>query len=282
MSAAPLAFAAGACGVLAAWELAGAAADAAVVARAARAVDALRGGPAGRTPAQERRLLVVLGAAGLAAGLLLAGPAAALVGAAGTPWAAARAAAWRREREGEELAAGAPAAARSIADALTAGHAVRGALAEAARAGGCGPVTDRVLRAAAGALAVGAPTERVIEGLRDRGGGPAWDTVAAAILLQREAGGDLAGLLRAIATDLEAARRAEADARTATAQARATARIVGVLPLLAAGVGELAAPGTIGRMLGSPLTAACPVAAAGLEALALVLVRRLARPEAGA
>jgi tight adherence protein B len=58
-----------------------------------------------------------------------------------------------------------------------------------------------------------------------------------------------------------------------------TARIVALLPLGAAVVGELAAPGTVARMLGEPLPAMLVVCAALLEVVAMLLVRRLARLE---
>ena len=76
---------------------------------------------------------------------------------------------------------------------------------------------------------------------------PRWDTIVAAILLQRDAGGDLAGLLRAIAAALEDAARVEADARSATAQARFTAWLVALLPVGAAVLAELADPGYVAR-----------------------------------
>ena len=109
------------------------------------------------------------------------------------------------------------------------------------------------LRAAARALALGARTEDVLERLRARAGAPAWDTIVAAILLQRDAGGDLAGLLRAIAAGLEEAARVEADARSVTAQARFTAWLVALLPVGAAVLAELADPGYVVALLRAPL-----------------------------
>ena len=76
------------------------------------------------------------------------------------------------------------------------------------------------LRAAAAALEAGARTEDVLERLRDRAADPGWDTLVAAALLQRDAGGDLARLLRDVAAALEDGARARLDARGATAQAR--------------------------------------------------------------
>ena len=78
----------------------------------------------------------------------------------------------------------------------------------------------------------------MLERLRRRASGPAWDTLVAGILLQRDAGGDLAALLRELAGSLEAAARVEADARAATAQARFTARLVLGLPVGAAAAGR--------------------------------------------
>jgi tight adherence protein B len=278
--AAAAAFAAAALGVVAVWELAAAVEHAAVAAAIARVVAPLRRrGPAeSHAEAAERRRLALLLAAVLgAAGWLLGGAVAGLLCAAAGPWLLARAVATRRERWREDLCAGAPIVARGIADALAAGRSIRGAISACAAAGGATRAADAELAATARAFALGARTDAVLERLRARAAAPAWDTIVAAILLQRDAGGDLAGLLRAIAADLEDARRAEADARTATAQARMTAQIVGVLPIGAAVVGELAAPGSLARMLGEPLPAALVVVAALLELVAMLLVRRLAR-----
>ena len=91
--------------------------------------------------------------------------------------------------------------------------------------------------------------------LRARAGSHAWDTLIAAVLLQRDAGGDLAALLRELAASAEAAERAERDARAATAQARFTAWLVLGLPLAGAVLAELAAPGFAASLIANPLSA---------------------------
>jgi tight adherence protein B len=136
------------------------------------------------------------------------------------------------------------------------------------------------LRAAARTLALGARTADVLEELRRRAGSPAWDTIVAAILLQREAGGDLAGLLRAVAGGLEEVARVEADARGATAQARFTAWLVALLPAGAAVLAELARPGFLGSLLGAPPAPWLLAGAATCELVACALIRRIARVEA--
>jgi tight adherence protein B len=102
----------------------------------------------------------------------------------------------------------------------------------------------------------------------------------AAVLLQRDAGGDLAGLLRGVARSLEESARAAADARSATAQARFTAFIVTGLPAGAAGLAELAQPGYLLSLLASPISGVLAGTAAVLQVAALLLVRRLARVRA--
>jgi tight adherence protein B len=183
----------------------------------------------------------------------------------------------RRRRWRAEVERGAPAAARALADALAGGHAVRGAIAVVARDGGVPGAAGGALAHAARALALGDRTDDVLEQLRRRAAGPAWDAIVAAILLQRDAGGDLARLLRSIAATLEESARTEADARSATAQARFTAWLVTLLPVGAALLAELAQPGYVGELLGSPVTAWPLAGAVVLEAVALLTIRRIAR-----
>ena len=100
------------------------------------------------------------------------------------------------------------------------------------------------------------------------------------MLLQRDAGGDLAALLRELAASGEAADRAERDARAATAQARFTAWLVLGLPLGAAVVAELAAPGFAASLLANPLSAWLAALAVVLQLVALVCIGRLAKAAA--
>lgn len=235
-------------------------------------------GRAGRAPtAPERVRLALLGALVLlASGWLVAGALAGVLLAVLAPWATAGAARWRRARWRVRLADGAAAVARGLADALAAGHSIRGAITEAATTAGIPEPAGAELRAAAAALAVGERTEDVLRDLARRAGDPAYDTIVAAILLQRHAGGDLAGLLRQTAGALEHAARARADARSATTQARFTAWLVAALPLLALAFAELASPGYLLELVAEPISALLVAAAVGLELLAVVLVRRIA------
>jgi len=271
---------AGVCAVVAAWELIAAAEQVRLVRATARwlapALDVLR---SGREPTSPERLrLVALGAVSLlGAGWLVAGPWIGLALGAAAPWVARIAVRMRGRRRRDAIAAEVPTIARALADALAGGHSVRGAIAAAAADGGVPGAAGEELRAAAGALQLGERTDEVLRAFARRAGSGPCDTLVAAVLLQRDAGGDLAGLLRALAHALEERARVGADARSATAQARFTAWIVTGLPLAGVVLGELAQPGFVSGLLSAPLPALLAGTAMALQVLALVFVRKIAR-----
>jgi tight adherence protein B len=273
---AALAFGAAAAAVLGAWEWLVAVERTRIAAWFARLVEpVLRAGREGREPSapERRRLALLAGGSMLAAGWMLGGPLLAVVAAISGPGTVVAVVRARRRRYADGLAAGAPEAARALADALAAGHSVHGALRVAA-AGVRGPA-GRELGGAAQAVALGEPVERVLERLRTRARSRAWDAIVAGILLARDAGGDLAALLRGLAASLEAAARTERDARAATAQARVTARIVLGLPIAAAALAELGSPGLLASRLADPLPATLIALAVALQLVAALAIRRI-------
>ncbi len=236
-------------------------------------------GRGGHAPGRrERRRLALTAALVLCAcGWLLAGPALALACALAGPPVALAVVAARRRRWRAAVAAQAPAAARAMGDALRGGHALPGALALAARDGALGGAARDLLGQGVLAIDLGARTPDALLGVARRAGPGPWPALVAAILLQRDAGGDLAGLLHELADDLDAVARADDDARSASAQARLTARIVVALPVAGALLIELAAPGSLAAILHDPLAVLLVAGALALEALALLSVRRIAR-----
>src|SRR6185312_11845877 len=209
MSAAPLAALAAALGVLALWDaLAAVEAFARGGALGGLLAPLGRARRAGAAPsAPERRRLALVAALGLlAAGWLVAGLFAGAVLAAGGPWALRTLVRHRRRRYRAELARAVPAVARAVADALAAGHAISRALAGAARSLDGAAAAE--LAALGRALALGESLEAALARLQARAGSRAYDTLATAILLQRDAGGDLVALLRELARAHEAATRA--------------------------------------------------------------------------
>lgn len=278
MSAAPLAALAAALAVLALWDALaaaeGLARGGAISALLAPLVRARRAGAA-PSAAERRRLVLIAALVLLAGGWLLAGALAGSALAAAGPWALRALVRRRRRRFRAELERAAPAVARAVADALAAGHAISRALAEAARSvdGAAAVELDALGRA----LALGQPLEAALATLQARAGSRAYDTLATAILLQRDAGGDLVTLLRELARAQEAAARGADDARAATAQARFTGLIVGVLPAGAAALAELASPGALAGIARQPLSLWLAAFAAFLQVLGLLAIRRLGR-----
>ncbi len=234
-------------------------------------------GREGRDPgAVERRRLLLAGAAlAFVTGWLVLGPLAGLALGAGGPWCVARLLRARRELFRRAVDAGVPSLALALADALAGGHSLRGAFVEATRS--VGGAAGHELRRACAELAVGAPTEEALEAMRARARSPRLDTVVAACVLQRRAGGDLARLLRETARNMEEQFRLEGELRAATAQARFTGALVVALPLGGAALAELASPGWLTGLWSSLLTAWLVGIALFLQALAAVLIRRLGR-----
>jgi len=283
----PLAFAAGAAGAVAAARLAEEIAPGAI-ARASRLVLAvssaanalLRLGREGREPgAVERRQLLVCGAvAAFFAGTLLAGPPAGAVVALAAPLAVSRALRARRLAYRAAVERDAPVMALAIADALSGGSSLRGALADApATLGGAGGVE---LGRVSAELAAGQPTAGALDALRLRCSSPAIDAIVAASLVQRRSGGNLAALLRRLARAFEDQQQLADEVRVATAQARFTGLLVVVLPLGGGVLAELASPGLVAGIVSSALTGWLVVLAFGLQLAAAAAIRRLGRVRA--
>jgi tight adherence protein B len=234
-------------------------------------------GREGRDPGavERRRLLLAGAAAAFLAGCLVVGPVAGLALGAGGPWLAARLLRARRERFRRAVDAGVPALALAVADALAGGHSLRGALGEAARS--VGGAVGHELRRVEAELAVGAATDTALEAVRNRVRSHRLDTVVAACVLQRKAGGDLARLLRESARAMEEQARLEGELRAATAQARFTGVLVAGLPLGGAALAELASPGWLAGLWSSFLTAWLVGIALALQLTAAFLIRRLGR-----
>jgi tight adherence protein B len=234
-------------------------------------------GREGRDPgaAERRRLLLAGSALAFGTGWAAIGALGGVALAAGGPWLVARLLRARRERFRRAVDAGVPGLALAVADALAGGHSLRGALAEATRS--VGGAAGHELRRAGAELAVGAPTDDALEAMRARVRSPRLDTLVAACLLQRRAGGDLARLLRESARSMEEQSRLEGELRAATAQARFTGVLVVALPLGGAVMAELASPGWVGSLGSSFLTAWLVGIAVFLQVLAALMIRRLGR-----
>ncbi len=236
-----------------------------------------RAGREGYAPSSlERRRLAALGAgAALLGGWFLAGPSVAVpLGIAG-PGLAAWAVGSRRRRYRRAVERALPEVAAAVADSLSAGRSLRASLPAAATSLD-GPAAVELARLGA-ELDLGAATGAAIDGWRRRMRSPRIDAFAAALLSQRLAGGDLAGLLRRFAEGAAERDRVADDARSATAQARFTGLLVVAMPSGGALFAELIQPGFVAKVIGAPASAVLVALAAALQLAGFVAIRRLSR-----
>jgi len=236
-----------------------------------------RAGREGYTPTEvERRRLAIVGTlAILVSALVVLGPGPAPFLAAAGPAAAAWAVARRRSAYRRAVERGLPEVATAVADALGAGRSPRAALGAAA-ASLEGPPASEMERVRV-ELSLGAPTRDALAGLKRRVDSPRIDSFAAALVSQQLAGGDLATLLRRFAAAAADRDRTEADARSATAQARFTGSLVVAMPVGAALLAELLEPGFVAGLLANPASAALLAVAAAFQIGGFAAIRRLSR-----
>ena len=236
-----------------------------------------RAGHEGYAPSTvERRRLAVLGTlAAVVGGWFVGGPMLALPLSVAGPAAAGWAISSRRRRYRVAVERSLPEVATAVADSLGAGRSLRASI-PAAAASLDGPPAAELTRLGA-ELDLGAATGEAIEAWRRRMRSPRVDAFAAALLSQRLAGGDLAGLLRRFAAGAAERDRAAEDARSATAQARFTGLLVVAMPSGGALFAELIQPGFVAKLLGSPPSAVMLALAAALQIAGFVSIRRLSQ-----
>jgi tight adherence protein B len=236
-----------------------------------------RAGREGYAPStRERRRLAALGAAAaIATGWLVGGLEVALPLSVAGPGIAAWAISSRRRRYRLAVERSLPEVATAVADSLAAGRSLRASLPAAATYLD-GPPAAELGRLGA-ELDLGAGTAEAVAAWRARMRSERVDAFAAALLSQRLAGGDLAGLLRRFAAGAAERDRVAEDAKSATAQARFTGLLVVAMPTGGAIFAELVQPGFLAKLLASPAAAILLALAAGLQAIGFVAIRRISR-----
>jgi tight adherence protein B len=243
-----------------------------------RALEPLRrAGREGYSPSTpERRRLAALGSvAAVVGGWFVGGLTLALPLAVAGPVLAAWAVSARRRRYRRAVERALPDVALAVADSLTAGRSLRASL-PAAASSLDGPASIELARLGT-ELDLGAATGETVAAWRRRMHSARVDALAAALLSQQLAGGDLAGLLRRFAEGAAERDRVAEDARAATSQARFTGLLVVAMPTSGALFAELLQPGFLGKMLGSPASAMLLVFAAFLQLGGFIAIRRLAQ-----
>jgi tight adherence protein B len=212
----------------------------------------------------------------MAVALVLTGPGPPTVVAAGGPWLAGALVARRRERYRRAVERSVSGIAVAIADAISGGRSVRGALAGTPSSLE-GPPAAEMARVGAD-LELGMSTGEALEGLRRRLRSSRVDALCAALLSQQVAGGDVAGLMRRLGAASAERDRVADEARAATTQARFTGVLVVALPAGATLFAELLEPGFVGSVLSDPAATAMLLLAGALQAAGFAAIRRLGRP----
>jgi tight adherence protein B len=236
-----------------------------------------RAGSEGYAPStpERRRLAALAAAAAVLGGWLFAGLLVALPLAVAGPAIAAWAISGRRRRYRRAVERALPEIATAVADSLSAGRSLRASLG-AAMASLDGPPASELSRLGA-ELDLGEATDAAVRSWRRRMRSERVDAFAAALLSQRLAGGDLAGLLRRFAAGAAERERVAEEARSATAQARFTGLLVVAMPSGGALFAELIEPGSLAKLVGSPASAVLLAFAAALQLAGFVAIRRLSR-----
>lgn len=174
-------------------------------------------------------------------------------------------------RTARRLRAQLPLVVSVLAAYVRAGRSLRQAVADAA--GEVPEPSARALREAAAAIALGASPAEALGAL---GAGTDVTHLRAVVEMQTRAGGDLALLLDRFADVLRGREDLRRAAAVATAQARATGRMVTAMPVFGvAALWLLDRPGFM-LVVGSPLGWAALVLSVVLAALGHVLIARIA------
>jgi tight adherence protein B len=193
---------------------------------------------------------------------------ASVVGAEGVPSALLRRA--RAAQAERALERELPDALRRVAAELGAGRTADRALVAAATVGGvAGEAFALAGRRSAAGDEIAAALAAAL-GQRAR-------FAAAAISLQLRAGGDLPALLRSLARRLEERRSVNAEIRALTAQARLSARVVPLLPVVGLALAGLLDAGAVRLLLTTAPGLVIVAVATALDLMGLLVIRAIAR-----
>lgn len=230
----------------------------------------------GRIPTlrEKLRLALLFGLAATTLGWVVGGVVLALLAAAFTPVVTAALLVTSGSRYRRRVERALPDVARAVADGLAAGRSPRGALATVhpSLQGEAGREFARV----GSEMAMGLPTSEVMGNMAERLGSDRVDAFVVAVTSHRTTGGDLTSLLRRFADGATERDRIADDARSATAQARLSGYLVAGMPLAAAMFVELASPGLVRSVLGSPVALVLVGISAVIQLGGFIAIGRLA------
>jgi tight adherence protein B len=184
----------------------------------------------------------------------------------------------RRRSAERRLVAQLPDAVRSIARGMRAGQSVDASLHEAGRSLP-DPAGREFLRVRE-EIALGVPFEDAVRSLADRHRAvPELRFLAGALALQRRTGGSLGDLLDPLAATLAERAALRREVRALTAEGRATAWVIGALPVAFLAITGFVRPEYASLLFEHPTGRVLLIGAAALELAGFAAMRRIARVE---
>ncbi|MFZ5646645.1 MAG: type II secretion system F family protein [Bacillota bacterium] len=122
---------------------------------------------------------------------------------------------------------------------------------------------------------LGTPTEEALENLNLRVDSEDLELVITAVLIQRQVGGNLAEILDNIANTIRERIRIKGEIRTLTAQGKISGIVIGILPLVLAGVLSVMSPDYLRPLFTTPMGLAMLASALVLETIGILLIRKI-------
>ncbi|GAA2073626.1 type II secretion system F family protein [Streptomyces albiaxialis] len=184
---------------------------------------------------------------------------------------------YQRQRRTEQFINQLPELSRILANATSAGLALRTALGMAAEELEA-PAGDE-LRLVTNQLAVGRSIDDALNELAERLPSRELVVLVTTLVLSNRAGGTIVGSLRNLTNTLEERKETRREVRTMLAEVNATAFTIPLLGLGAMLMMNSMMPGALARVTGSPIGQVAMLIAVGLFAAGFLVIRRLGRIE---
>jgi tight adherence protein B len=126
---------------------------------------------------------------------------------------------------------------------------------------------------------VGSSAEVALLALSERGGSYDLDIVVTAILVQRTVGGNLGEILDTVAHTMRERIRIRGEIQTLTAQQKLTGIVIGLLPLVVAGLFQLMSPGYMDPLFTTTMGKVMVGAAVVMEVIGVLVIQRILQIE---
>jgi tight adherence protein B len=128
-------------------------------------------------------------------------------------------------------------------------------------------------------ISIGSSIEDALDALNQRVGSSDFDIVLTAILIQRSVGGNLAEILDNVAHTMRERERIRGEIQTLTSQQRMTGFVIGGIPVGLGAIFFLISPDFVGLLFTDPLGRMMLGAAAVMETLGFLVIRKIVNIE---